>query len=434
MSDVNVRKLIVETLNYNHNSNASVHFWIKLTLENYQYLDKRDRAFFTRVVEGTVEHEMEIDYILNYFSKTPVKRMDKEVRNILRMSVYQIKYMDSVPDSAAVNEAVKLIKKGKYKHLQGFVNGVLRNIVRNIDNMDYPDEKLKPYDYLEVKYSMPRWITGHWITEYGYEKTREICMAFYQERPNTIRHNTSKCTKEELIASLEQEGIVVTPVEGMDYVFEISGYDHIAAIDAFQKGWFYVQDTSSMMVTEIADPKLGDYVVDVCAAPGGKSCHMADRLNGTGMVDSRDVSEDKVALIQQNMDRQGFTNMTVKVQDAMELDESVVNKADILICDVPCSGLGVMGKKVDIRYHMNQEDQQMLVALQRKIVDTCCAYVKEGGTLIYSTCTIHKDENEGNVAWFLQEHPQFELVSQEQMFPGTKYHDGFFIAKLKRVR
>ena len=161
---------------------------------------------------------------------------------------------------------------------------------------------------------------------------------------------------------------------------------------------------------------------------------MADRLNGTGMVDSRDVSEDKVALIQQNMDRQGFTNMTVKVQDAMELDESVVDKADILICDVPCSGLGVMGKKVDIRYHMNQDDQQVLVALQRKIVDTCSAYVKEGGTLIYSTCTIHKDENEGNVAWFLQEHPQFELVSQEQMFPGTKYHDGFFIAKLKRVR
>ena len=156
MSDVNVRKLIAETLSYYQNTNASVHFWIKTILEGHQYLDKRDRAFLTRVVEGTVEHRMEIDYILNNFSTTPVRRMDNEVRSILRMSVYQIKYMDAVPDSAAVNEAVKLIKKGRYKHLQGFVNGVLRNIIRNIDNMDYPDEKLQPFDYLEVKFSMPR--------------------------------------------------------------------------------------------------------------------------------------------------------------------------------------------------------------------------------------------------------------------------------------
>ena len=185
-----------------------------------------------------------------------------------------------------------------------------------------------------------------------------------------------------------------------------------------------------MMVAETASPKEGDYVIDVCAAPGGKSTHIAEKLNGSGMVEARDLTDYKVSLIEENIERHGLSNIKAVRMDATKKDEESVGKADILVCDLPCSGLGVMGKKTDIRYKMTPEKQKDLVELQREILSTVESYLKPQGTLVYSTCTIHKQENEENVKWFLEKYPQFSLISMEQMLPGEASADGFFIAKL----
>ena len=432
MTSVNVRELVLDILMEVNEKEQYSHLVIRDVLNKYQYLEKQERAFLTRLAEGTIEHMLEMDFIINSFSKVKVKKMKPLIRNLLRMSVYQIKYMDSIPDAAVCNEAVKLAKKRGFGQLRGFVNGVLRNIVRELSHLQYPDEKLEPVRFLEVNYSVPAWMAEKWIKDYGFEKTKAICDSFFAERPITIRTNLLRIQPEALKVRLEEEGVTVKEVPSLSYAFEISGFDYLQSLESFEEGLFYVQDISSMMVAEIAAPKEGSYIIDVCAAPGGKSSHLAEKMQGTGTVEARDLTEYKVSLIEENIERHGLENMNAVQMDATVLDEASVGKADVLICDLPCSGLGVMGKKTDIRYKMTAEKQQDLVQLQRDILSTVHAYVKPGGTLVYSTCTIHKGENEENVEWFLKAYPEFSLVSKEQMFPGETYHDGFFIAKMIR--
>ena len=429
---VSVRELVLDILMEVNEKEQYSHLVIRDVLNKYQYLEKQERAFLTRLAEGTIEHMLEMDFIINSFSKVKVKKMKPLIRNLLRMSVYQLKYMDSIPDAAVCNEAVKLARKRGFGQLRGFVNGVLRNIARELAHLQYPDEKLEPVRFLEVTYSVPAWMAEQWIADYGYAQAKTICESFLQERPITIRTNLTKTTPEELKQKLESEGVTVKEIEKLSYAFEISGYDYLNALPSFQEGLFYVQDVSSMMVAEIAAPEKNAYIIDVCAAPGGKSSHIAEKMEGTGMVEARDLTEYKVSLIEENIERHGLQNMQAVQMDATVYDEASKEKADVLICDLPCSGLGVMGKKTDIRYKMTADKQADLVALQRQILDTVHTYVKKGGTLVYSTCTIHKGENEGNVDWFIKKYPEFEVLSSEQMFPGGEYHDGFFIAKLRR--
>lgn len=429
---VSVRELVLDILMEVNEKEQYSHLVIRDVLNKYQYLEKKERAFLTRLAEGTIEHMLEMDFIINSFSKVKVRKMKPLIRNLLRMSVYQLKYMDSIPDAAVCNEAVKLAKKRGFGQLRGFVNGVLRNIARDMDKLQYPDAKIEPVSYLEVTYSVPEWIVKQWLMDYGFEQTENICASFLKETPITIRTNLTKCTPEELLARLTEEGVSVHPIERLPYAFEIEGFDYLTSLDSFNEGMFYVQDISSMMVAEAAAPEDGNYIIDVCAAPGGKASHLAEKMGKTGMVEARDLTEYKVSLMEENIARHGLTNMKAVQMDATCYDETSASKADILICDLPCSGLGVMGKKTDIRYKMTAEKQADLVALQRLILKTVHPYVKKGGTLIYSTCTIHKGENEANVTWFLNNYPEFELISQEQMLPGDTYHDGFFIAKLKR--
>ena len=430
-SGVNVRGLVLDILLEVNEKEQYSHQVIRDVLNKYQYLEKQERAFLTRLAEGTIEHMLEMDFIINSFSKVKVNKMKPLIRNLLRMSVYQLKYMDAIPDAAVCNEAVKLAQKRKFGQLRGFVNGVLRSIAREMHKLQYPDEKLEPVRFLEVTYSMPTWIVEQWINAYGYTQTKEICESFLVERPITIRTNLTKITPEDLKSRLEQEGVKVKQI-AFDYAFEIEGFDYLQSLESFQEGLFYVQDISSMMVAETACPKQGDTIIDVCAAPGGKSSHLAEKMAGTGMVEARDLTEYKVSLMEENIDRQGLQNMCAVQMDALVYDKDSEEKADILICDLPCSGLGVMGKKTDIRYKMTEQKQKDLVQLQREMLDTVCTYVKHGGTLVYSTCTIHRGENEENVEWFLQNHAEFELISQKQMFPDEVCHDGFFIAKLQR--
>lgn len=422
-NSTNTRELALDMLLAIDRDGQYSHLVLRDVLDKYQYLSKQERAFLTRLTEGTIERMLTLDYVIDQFSKTKVKKMKPLIRELMRLSVYQIMYMDGVPDAAVCNEAVKLARKRGFSGLSGFVNGVLRSVARGWKNVTFQNES--------VRYSVPEWIIDGWNADYGRDVTEKMLEAFMQPAKITVRTNTQKCTPEELKDRLSQEGVTVEAIEGISYAFALSGFDYLAGLGSFQDGWFYVQDISSMTVAHAADPKKGDYIIDVCAAPGGKSSHLAELLDGSGMVEARDLTEYKVGLIEENILRHDLHNMKAVQQDATLFDEASVEKADILICDLPCSGLGVIGRKSDIRYKMTAEKAHDLAVLQQEMLDTVWKYVKRGGKLIYSTCTIHKEENEDNVAAFLQKHPQFTLVEQRQIFP-MEGSDGFFVAKMIR--
>ena len=428
---VNDRELILEILLAVTRDGEYSHIALRNVLENYQYLDKSERAFITRVTEGTLERMIELDYIINQFSKTKVNKMKPVIRTIIRSAVYQLKYMDSVPDSAVCNEAVKLAGKRGFSGLKGFVNGVLRNISRNLDNVKYPDRS-DTVKWLSVIYSMPEWIITEWLKNYDREMVEKMLQAFLAERPTTIRCNLSQISREKLAEELKKEGVKVRLCDTVDSALFISGYDYLGALESFRTGHFQVQDISSMEVAEWADPKEDEYIIDVCAAPGGKSLHLADKLAGKGHVEARDLTPYKVDLIRDNIARIGIDNIEAVCQDATVYDEASEKKADILIADLPCSGLGVLGKKTDLKYKMNPETQEELVHLQREILSVVHRYVKSGGKLLYSTCTIHRAENQENAAWFVEQYPEFELVRERQFLPGVDDSDGFYIAEFVR--
>ena len=429
---VNVRELILDVLLEITKNGEYSHIAIKNTLDKYQYLEKQERNFLTRVCEGTLENMILIDYVINQFSKVKVNKMKPVIRCILRSSVYELKFMDSVPVSATCNEAVKLAQKKGFHNLKGFVNGVLRNISRNLEQISMPDEEKEPEKWLSVKYSMPEWLIEKWQKQYDKTQLEEMFQAFLEKSATSIRVNTEKTTKEELRKELEAEQITVMENEEVPNALYIDGYDFLSGITAFQEGKFYVQDVSSMLVSLWAEPKEGAQVIDVCAAPGGKSIHMAELLHGTGMVEARDLTEYKVSLIEENIERCGLTNIRAKQADARVLEEDSVGKADIVIADLPCSGLGVIGKKPDIKYKMSEAKCVELAALQREILHTVQNYVKSGGVFMYSTCTINPQENEENVQWFLKEHADFELERQQQILPKKGKNDGFFLARMVR--
>lgn len=430
MAKVNTRDLVVEILLLVTRDGQYSHIALNQVLGKYQYLDKSDRAFITRVVEGTLERMIELDYITDQFSKVKVKKMKPVIQAIIRSAVYQLKYMDSVPDRAVCSEAVKLAVSRGFGGLRGFVNGVLRSIARNLDSVQYPSEGTK--EYLSVRYSMPPWILEQWLAWYTPEQVEQMLRNFLEEKPTSIRCNLHQISREDLKRKLAGEGVKAEEVPELPCALLISGYDYLAALPSFQEGDFQVQDISSMLVARRADPKEGAYVIDVCAAPGGKALHLADMLAGTGMVEARDISDYKVELIWDNIRRSGMDNIRAVRWDATVLDEESVEKADIVIADLPCSGLGVLGRKSDLKYRMTPESEAELASLQRKMLSVVWRYVRPGGRLVYSTCTINREENEENAAWFQAEHPDFRLVSEEQLLPGQQAGDGFYIAVFVR--
>ncbi len=463
MTDVtNSRELALDILLEILERGGYSHVVLRQALSKYQYLSKQERAFITRVTEGTLEYLIQIDWILNQYSRTKVTKMKPVIRTILRMSVYQILYMDRIPDSAACNEAVKLAGKRKFSGLKGFVNGVLRSVAREKEaltekfseaescpgDVPHPDKDFDSMAMQAVRYSVPEWLLAMWTEELGIRQTKQILQAFLSEGDTTVRCNLNLAPKGKILESLTAQGVCCRESAYSEKVLAISGYDYLESLEAFRKGWIQVQDLSSVLAGDAAAPKPGDHVIDVCAAPGGKSLHVADMLNGTGMVEARDLTWQKVALIEENIRRSGFTNIRAVQQDALELDEASMAQADIVLADLPCSGLGIIGKKPDIKIHMTPEKLESLVQLQRDILSVVWQYVKPGGILVYSTCTIRRGENQDNVAWLLEHFP-FEPVDLTgrfgswiqvpslsegwiQFLPGIHPCDGFFVAVLRR--
>lgn len=441
---VNLRAVVLDILTEVNDKGEYTHLLINSALTKYQYLDKNQRAFISKVALGTVERKIELDYVINQFSKTPVKKMKPVISNILRMSVYQLLYMDNVPDSACCNEAVKLAQRRGFAGLKGFVNGVLRSIARNKCDIKYPDENKDLVAHLSIKYSMPEWIVKRFLEELGKETTISVFEGFCREKMTYIRCNTFKCSPDELRARLNDEGVKVYEAKaGLDYAFKISDYDHISGLKSFNEGLFQVQDISSIIAGSLAGINEGDFVIDVCGAPGGKSINAALLAGKNGKVITRDISDYKAELIRSNVSRMGIDNVEVQVWDACKLDEKMIESADVVIADLPCSGLGVIGRKPDIKYNIDEAGLESLVKLQRQMLKVVSRYVKPGKYLAFSTCTINRDENMGNVLWIC-DNLGFELEESKTFLPfgfsdGDELNcdglncDGFFVARLRKI-
>ncbi len=422
MPNINNREIALDTLVEILEHGQFSHIYLKAVLDKFAYLEKNERAFITRLVNGTVERKIELDYIIDNYSKTKAKKMKPLIRTMIRMGVFEIYYMDAVPDSATCNEYVKLTKKRGFGGLSGFVNGVLRNIARDKGGVQITD--------LGIKYSMPQWIVDKWTKDYGKETCEKNLSGFFMQQDLCIRVNTALTTAEALIKELQEQGISVRKCDNLDSALYISDYDSVANIPAFVAGKFYVQDYSSQLVANLAKVATSDKIIDVCSAPGGKALHFA-QLAKEGLVVARDLTDAKVALILENIQRTGANNVKAEVWDATQLDEASVGKFDTVIADLPCSGLGIIRKKPDIKYNQSEASVAELVKLQQQILDTVHSYVKAGGTLCYSTCTINKDENDNQVKAFLAKHPEFTVAQQNQLFPDSE-HDGFFICVMKK--
>lgn len=426
----NTREIVLDTLLVLEKGEEFSHRLIKSVLDKYNYLEERDKAFIKRLAEGTIERRIELDYYLDACSSVPVRKMKPLIRCLMRMSVYQLLYMDNVPDSAVCNEACKLAQKRKFGSLKGFVNGVLRNIARQKETLPLPDEKKEPLLYLSVKYSMPLWLVELWSEAYGSACVESLLAGLLAIHPVSLRFRTdlSQSERETLIGQMEESGAVLKQSKLLPYLYTIENTEGIAGLPGFEEGKFVVQDVSSAMAVEAAAIKEGDFVADICAAPGGKSMLAAERAK---KVLSRDVSEAKISLIEENITRMGLDNITVEVHDATVRDEKLVGQADVVLADVPCSGLGVMGKKRDIKYHITAEKIASIQELQKQIIESSWEYVKSGGVLLYSTCTINPGENEQMAAWITANFP-FELEEEKQFMPGKDETDGFYYAKLRR--
>lgn len=446
---MNLREIVLDILLELSRGNEYSNILISAVLDKYDYLDGREKAFIKRVSEGCIERRIQIDYVLDQFSKTPVRKMKPLIRELLRMSTYQLLFMEHIPDAAVCNEAVKLAKKRKFQTLQGYVNGVLRNIARGREEIVYPDRKTSFQEYLSVHYSTPLWLVEHFVNCYGEESCEKILQA-YLERKSVgvrIRETLPQEEQERLITAWEQADSCVRRHPYLSYAVELEGVEGIRRMEGYEEGLFAVQDVSSMLLVEAAGIRPGDMVVDVCAAPGGKALHAADKLAGIGQVIACDVTDYKTARIVENQTRLGTQNISVRVQDARILESSLLEKADVLLADVPCSGLGVIGRKQDIKYRVTPESLREINCLQREIVANVVKYVKPGGIMLYSTCTMNPLENEEMAAWICEELGMEkvsiapflpEVLRRDvrentlQLLPGVHETDGFFMAKFRK--
>lgn len=399
----------------------------------------RDKRFLKRLSYGTIERCVELDAIIDQFADICVSKMTGPVRTVLRMAVYEIRYMEKIPEAVSCFEAVEVLKKKEGKKHTAFVNGVLRTILRREAEIE-----LQTFE----KLSLPRNLYDYLCSQYGKKTTKKMGMAFLENTKDITLHiDLSKSTKTDFCRNLEKAGIAVKPAYYMQDAVIVSGVEDVKNLPGYEEGLFFVQDESSMLPVLCAGIVPGDKVVDVCSAPGGKAMHALLCLKGKGFLSARDKTEEKIKKIEENFSRLKADNASCKVWDATKVDESFQEQADVVLCDVPCSGIGIIGRKPEIKYRA-LETAKELVTIQRKIVEAAEKMVKPGGTLIYSTCTINQAENEENVQYFtkklglslesLDDFLPKELCNHLtacgmlQMLPGIQKSDGFFVARLKK--
>ena len=396
-----------------------------------------DRGLLTALVYGVLEKKLTLDYLIDHLSDRPACDIDPDARILLRMGLYQLRFMDRIPSHAALNETVALAPKRS----RGFVNAVLRRYTREGDRIEWPDRQTEPLAYLSVAYSFPQPLCERFVGIFGMERAERLLAAIDRTPPLTLRVNTCRTTADEFAARLTEAGATVSPALHVPHALRLNGGNPMTFL-GFDAGDFFVQDEASQVCVEAVDAREGMTVLDICACPGSKSFGMAIHMNNTGSLTAFDLHPNKLSLIERGAARLGLTNITVAARDGRDFDPALEGVADRVLCDVPCSGFGVLAKKPEIRYK-DLSALEPLPDIQLAILDNACRYVKAGGVLVYSTCTLFPEENEGNVARFLARHPEFvptdftvgDLTSCGGMLtltPDEHGTDGFFVAKFTK--
>lgn len=443
-AQVNIRRLAVQALLQINRDGAYANIVLQQMLTEHKLSDI-DRRFFTELVYGVVRRRNYLDAIIAALAKRPLRKLSSIVVEILRLGLYQLIYMDKVPDSAAVNESVKLAKK-MARGLDGFVNGVLRNFLRNRDSYSIDELAKDEVERLAYIYNQPVWLLDLWLKTYGETETIGLC-TWFNERPRlTARINTLKTSVADGMSALEKAGWLTEATGKLPEAVHIT--HHTGSLESapiVKAGLITFTDEASMAVDYVVDPKPGEKVLDCCAAPGGKTMHLAARMNNEGQIVADDIHEHKLGLMEANAKRLGVTIADFNLQDATKLPQTWYNQFDKVLVDAPCSGLGILQRKLDMRWHKTPESLTELPKLQQQIIETAAKTVKPGGVLVYSTCTINRAENEGVVEAFLKANDNFELEDASSflpfetegpmvtLWPHRDEMDGFFIARLRKA-
>lgn len=402
-----------------------------------------DKKFATEIVYGTIKYLRHLDHVLSFYVKRDLKITDHSARIILEMSAYQMLFMDRVPSHAVINEAVELIKGLNKAHLANFINGTLRSLDRDECFILWPDKKNKT-KYLATYYSFPEWIIDIFMMRAKAKGAEAMCKYFNAPSALWIRTNTLKTTRDDLVKSLEDEGIETILSKKTDEGILLKNSGSIRDLTSFNKGEFLVQDESSMLVAHAMSPKKNERILDVCAAPGGKTTHIAALMENQGELIACEVQKHRLGLIKENAKKLGIEIIAPKLLDARHLPAKWQASFDRVLVDAPCSGLGVLNRRADARLRKHRYQIGELVKIQEKILDEAARVLKTGGILVYSTCTITKEENEKQVEAFLKRHPDFSLDEDlakalpnvsgikggmKQFLPHLDGVDGFFIAR-----
>jgi 16S rRNA (cytosine967-C5)-methyltransferase len=421
----------------------------------------RDAAFVNEITYGVVRNRNKLDWALSQFSTKPLSEAPALIRNLLRMGVYQLLFLEKVPDYAVCNESVQLAKKYGNSGVAKFVNGVLRNIIRNRENIRWPDKEKDEALYISTIYSHPPYIVERWLKRFGFTDTVKMCRANNKIPPLVIRTNTLKISRSDLKNILEEENIKVREGIFTEEALYVKGLSNITKFPAYREGLFQIQDEASILVSHLLDPLPGESVIDVCSAPGGKTTHLAQLMANKGSLLAMDSNKLRLLTVKNNCRRLGIDIVKTRQNNGTVLAEKYLKTADKVLIDVPCTGLGVLRRKPDLRWQdYDSKRFEKLTKLQGKILNTASYYLKIGGKLLYSTCSTEPKENEEIVSKFLEEHPDFELedpggfikerkmeayVSDRhkkrkfiQIYPGLSNLDidldGFFMAKMIRKR
>lgn len=444
---MNTRNLALKILENVEENGAYSTLELNKTFKEYK-LNHLDSSFVSALVYGVLEKQLTLDYIIKQYSKIPLRKIELKTKIILRLGILQLVFMDKVPESAAVNESVKLAKKHKLQKSSGFINGILRNITRAEIKYQLPDENKDFLYFLAIKYSCPLEIVRMWIKAYGKEKTVKILESLSGRPQLTARVNTLKTNTDLLIKELESENVKAEKSVLLDDAVVLSNTGSIEGLNPYKEGKLYIQDIASQLCVKILSPKPNELMYDICSAPGGKAFTSAQLMKNRGKIYAFDIYNHKLKLIQNTAKRLGITNIITEIRDGAEDDKEMLF-ADKILCDVPCSGLGILRRKPEIRYKDNLLDNN-LPAIQYKILCNSAKHLVTGGVLVYSTCTLNPCENELNAQKFLDEHRNFEAVDINQdllpknnfelsgnmvtLFPSKNGTDGFFISVFKRVR
>ena len=410
-------------------------------------LSSLDRSLFTELVYGTVRMKLNLDHILQQFSSRKLGQIEPLVRQVLRIGVYQLVYLDRIPDHAAVSEAVNSARRLGRRGAAGFVNGILRAVIRGKDSIAYPDPAVEPAKYLAVRYSFPQWMSARWVHTWGFAAAEQLCRAFNQPPATTLRLNTRQISVPEAVQHFQARGAVVQPGRFAPDVISLSPGSVALDDELFHKGAYYIQDESSALVAHAINPQAGEVVYDLCSAPGGKTTHLAQLMDDTGEIWAWDISAERLAKVEENSRRQGLTIIRTLQGDASK--PLGVLPADRALVDAPCSGLGTMSHRPDIRWRRKPAEIQELANLQRQIMANAAELVKPNGLLVYSVCTITEEEGPEIAQWFLSSHPQFAPGTLPDWFPEPSDEaaphtrlilphvhgiDGFFIAAFSKLR